>query len=323
MFLAISALILIYLAFVDSIEIKLDWKTISVFSAVTIGLAWMVWNVFYRKQYESLMLKDIEQGNENEYSVHVRYYNATKNWDDVALQDAIDKFNDDYLNKWLRYVCKQFGQDKLKRIVTNPETGETKTEEITMEERLDAIKDMPYKSIKGIARKILWLRIKHRRYPESGYRTSMEVLSLLSYNDSNLNKRNLRADRTFYKIKASKKFIMLFMTVAMGASLIPDMINGNWWGTLLKLVIALFALATSSFFGAFDGVRGARKKIALVEDTCQDLERWAKIKPIVEPYQVKKVEQMEMNLSTTESTQLEVQPSQISMDIFATPANSG
>ena len=252
-----SAVILIYLSFVQTLKIVIDWVTLGVFAGATVLLSWINWNSFYRKQYEKLMADDIAQNEKGEYSIHGRYYNAIKDWTDDDLQKQIDKFNEEYIKKWLRYV------------------------EVVTGEDIETIKTLPYRKFKH---KILMWRIKHHVYPKSGYKTSMELMSLFSFQDSNLNKRHLKGDKHFYIRHSIMKLIWSTLFTVIGASIIPEMIHGEIWEAVLKLMIALGSLIAAVIMGATNGIRGARMKLSTVEDACSDLEHWAGKKPLIAPY---------------------------------------
>lgn len=301
----ISLGVLIYFSFVETIEIKIDWKTFTIFAIVATMLSWLNWNTWYKKQYESVMAQDIAQQEKNKYSIHSRYYMAIKDWKDSELQIAIDNFNNEYENKWLRWVEKITGYPiETKEEVQLDNNGQPIILEQTVlldeygEEVLDidfnpviitkyktvitqGIKDLPYK---GFKHKILMWRIKTHHYPQSGYKTSMELMSLFSFQETNMSKRSLRADKKFYAKNSLQKLFFLVLTIGIGASIVPNMIQGQWWSALLKLMIAIGSLLTSILMGAINGVRGARIKLSTVEDACMDLELWAQKKPIIAPY---------------------------------------
>ena len=232
-------------------------KSYGIFSIALVALSWINWTAFYRRQYEKVMAEDIEQHANNKYSIHVRYYNAIKDYNDIELQKDIDKFNDEYTAKWLRWVEKRTGYS------------------------VEEIKKLPYK---GFKYKFIMWRIKHHKYPQSGYTTSMELMSLFAFQEANLNKRDLRADRRYYTWHALQKFVTTLMTVVVGASIIPEMISGEWWTAILKLILGIFSIGMSVIFGALNGIQGARLKLSTVEEACGDLERWAEKKPEKAPY---------------------------------------
>lgn len=326
----ISLIVLIYFSFVDTLDIKIDWKTFTIFAVVAVMLSWLNWNTWYKKQYESVMAQDIAQQEENKYSVHSRYYVAVKDWTDAELQIAIDKFNDEYERKWLRWVEKYTGYpietredvelDKdgnpiiLEQVALLDEYGEevldidfnpvivTKYKTIVTK----GIKDLPYRKFKH---KILMWRIKTHHYPQSGYKTSMELMSLFSFQEANMNKRSLRADTHFYRRNSITKLMTLMLTIGVGASIVPHMIQGEWWAALLKLIIAIGSLLTAILMGAINGVKGARIKLSTVEDACTDMELWAKKKPIIAPYK-------EPKLNETEKTIEEKSDGEVTTDIF-------
>lgn len=308
-----SVLVLAYLSFVERFEFTLDWKTIGVFSGATTLLSWWCWNVFFRKQYEKLMDEDINQQPKGKYSIHARYYLAIKDWSDQELQHAIDQFNDEYTRKWLNWVEKRTGFpiETKSTVVVNALTGEKTVEEVK------GIKDLPYKKFKH---KILMWRIKNHKYPQSGYKTSMELMSLFSYQDANFNKRNLRADKNFYKSRSFSKLLTSVLVIVCGASLIPEMISGDYWAALLKLVLAIGSLFSAIFMGAMNGVKGARLKLSIVEDACCDLEQWAGKKPVIEPYiVVKPTEPIETTetTETTETVSTDTNSEEVTADIFS------
>lgn len=285
-----SILILTYLSFVETFKFTTDWKTIGIFSGATVLLAWTCWNTFYHKQYEKLMDEDINQHKDNLYSIHARYYSAIKGWKSPALQKAIDEFNDEYTQKWLNWVEKTTGFpiETCKKQIIDPITKEEQTIEVK------GIKDLPYKGFKY--KRLMW-RIKHHKYPQSGYKTSMELMSLFSYQDANFNKRNLRADKKFYISNSMSKLLKSILIIVAGASLIPEMIQGSYWSAILKLALAISSIMSSVFMGALNGVRGARLKLSIVEDACCDLEHWAEKEPIIEPYTEPSIQEVSEDVS--------------------------
>lgn len=282
--LVISVAIMLYLSFVQKFDIEIDLLTVTIFSIALIALSWVNWTTFYKRQYEKIMTEDIEQNEQGKYSIHVRYYNVIKDYSDIELQRDIDKFNEEYTKKWLRWVEKTTGVPIESRYeIELDENGKPKLDDAGEPIKIfvKGIKDLPYKGFKY--KRLMW-RIKHHKYPESGYRTSMELMSLFAFQEANLNKRDLKADRKFYTIHATQKFFTTFMTVVFGASIIPEMISGEWWGAVLKLILGLFSIGMSVVFGAINGIQGARLKLSTVEEACGDLERWSDKKPILAPY---------------------------------------
>lgn len=280
----ISLLVLVYLSFIDKFKIEIDLLTLGIFSIALVFLSWINWTTFYKRQYEKLMSEDIDQHDKGKYSIHARYYYAIKDWSDVELQKKIDSFNSEYEAKWLRWVEKTTGfpiesRDEVEldnegRVVLDDD-GNPKITKVT------GIKDLPYK---GFKYKYLMWQIKNHRYPQSGYKTSMELMSLFAFQDANLNKRNLKADKSFYRFHSVKKFTTTLMTVTLGASIIPEMITGNWGSAVLKLLLGITTISMSVIFGAINGIQGARLKLSTVEEACGDLERWSNSKPRLTPY---------------------------------------
>lgn len=282
----VSGGVLLYLSFVDTFNFNLDWKTIGIFSIVVVALVWINWNTFYRRQYEKTMNSDIAQLDDNKYSIHGRYYVAIKDYTDEALQKCIDNYNADYEKRWLAWVESYTGFPIETQVVKEvdkdgndilDENGQPKIKTIL------GIKDLPYK---GFKHKILMWRIKSHKYPQSGYRTSTELSSLLSFRDTDLSKKNLRSDKHYYARKSISKFIVTFLTICLGASLAPQMINGQYAAAIFKLILALGSLFGAIISGSLGGIKGARLKLSIVEDVCFDLERWANKKPLVTPYKI-------------------------------------
>lgn len=324
--LVFSAGLIIYLSFIQSLEFQIDWKTLGVFTGAAVILSWLNWSTFYKKHYEKVMSDDIDAAENNSYSIHSRYYNAIKDYDDTTLQQDIDKFNDEYTNKWLRGVERTLGFPiETTTKIEVDEEGNPVLDESTGKPKViivPGIKDLPYKTFKHITHKFLAWRIKNHWYPKSGYNTSMEVMSLLSFQESNLNKRHLKADKSFYVRKSITKFLSVLLTVSVGASLVPEMINGEWWAAILKLSIAVGSLLAAVLGGSLNGIRGARLKLSSVEDVCGDLERWAKKKPILIPYKIpednSKLEQTKMDLDNL----LPNSTSEVTLDIFNSTKNA-
>ena len=305
-----SLIILTYLSFIDRFNSDFDWKTLTVFSAATIFLSYWCWNIFYRKQYEKVMAEDINQQLKNKYCIHARYYVAIKDYTDKELQDAIDKFNEEYTAKWERWVEKYTGiplETKKVKIV-DPETGEERIEEIK------GIKDLPYT---GFKHKILMWRIKHHVYPQSGYKTSMELMSLLSYRDANTNKRNLKADKNYFTIHSTFKIILLSLIIVAGGSIAPDFIDGNIAQAIFKLILAVGSLLSSTFMGALNGLKGGKLKLAIVEEVCGDLEKWSNKKPIISPFEEPKKIEVVTTEEVIDDTEKVIDDTEVTDEIFS------
>lgn len=288
----ISLFVLVYLSFIDKFEIKIDLLTLGIFSIALVFLSWINWTTFYKRQYERLMSEDIDQHDKSKYSIHARYYYAIKDWSDIELQKKIDDFNSEYEAKWLRWVEKTTGFPiETREEVEIDKDGKPILDENGQPKKIlvKGIKDLPYK---GFKYKWLMWQIKNHKYPQSGYKTSMELMSLFAFQDANLNKRNLRADKNFYRFHSIKKFVSTLMTVTLGASIIPEMITGNWGSAILKLMLGITTISMSVIFGAINGIQGARLKLSTVEEACGDLERWSNSKPRLTPYTEIKTEEI-------------------------------
>ena len=319
--------LLVYFAFIDHIEFVNDWRTLTLFAIVAVLASWLNWNTWYRKEYEKTIDLDIEQAANNKYSIHSRYYYAVKDWSDADLQLAIDKFNDEYEQKWLRWVEKYTGRpinsredvaldDNGNPIILEQYTLLDEYGEPEYDMEFNPIIITKYKTIvtKGI-KQISWFskfafrhpiitwRIKTHRYPQSGYKTSMELMSLFSFQEANLNKRDLKGSKRYYWFNSVQKFLTLFLSISIGGAIIPEMISGNWPAAILKLIISLGSVITSIIMGGINGIRGARIKLSIVEDASVDLEQWANTKPKIAPYKEPTIlEDEEHKNNTTETT---------------------
>lgn len=309
----ISSVLLIYFAFIDHIEFVNDWRTLTLFAIVAVFASWLNWNTWYRKEYEKTMDLDINQAVKDKYSIHSRYYYAVKDWNDAELQLAIDKFNDEYEKKWLRWVEKYTGRPiSTKEVVALDDNGNpiVLEEYVLVDENGEPEYDIDfnpiiikkYKTIttKGIKETswfskfafrhpIITWRIKTHKYPQSGYKTSMELMSLLSFQEANLNKRDLKGSKRYYWFNSIQKFFTLFFSISIGGAIIPEMISGNWPAAILKLIISLGSIITSVIMGGMNGIRGARIKLSIVEDASVDLELWGNKKPKIAPYPEPKI----------------------------------
>ena len=305
-----SVLVLIYLSFINEFQVELDWKTIGIFSIVVVALVWINWNAFYRRQYEKVMAKDICQLEENKYSIHGRYYAAIKDYTDEELQRCIDNYNAEYERRWLNWVENYTGFPIETTAIKEINADGTETIKT-----ITGIKDLPYK---GFKHKILMWRIKTHHYPQSGYKTSVELSSLLSFQDADLSKKNLKSDRQYYRRKSISKFITTLLTIGLGASLVPEMITGEYAAAILKLILALGTLGAAIVSGALSGIQGARLKLSIVEDVCFDLERWAGKKPIILPYKLPIETKIENNddILKTKKPDQELSPSEVVETIF-------
>lgn len=316
-----SVILLLYVSFVSKFDIVIDWTTLGIFTAAAVLLAWLNWNTFYRKRYEKILADDIAQSESGKYSIHARFYYAIKDWTNATLQKKIDIFNKEYEEAWLTWVENYTGYT-IKGYWTQ-DTDEYGNKLVNDDGTpkmmyVKGILDLPYK---GFKHKLIMWRIKTHHYPQSGYKSAIEVMSLLSFQETNASKRQLKAEKKFYARKSSTKFLTLLLTVSVTGSLIPEFIAGNRWAALLKLLIALCSLGSAVIMGAINGIRGGRIKLSIVQDVCVDLESWGNKKPVVEPFSQPtnssniEVTQLEMDLSVlnTENTQ------EVTYDIFNKP----
>ena len=286
-----SAAILIYLSFIKKLNVHIDVVTFTVFAGAVILLSFITWNTFYKRRYEKVMADDIEQYAKNKYSIHVRYYNAIKGWTNNELQNAIDEYNKEYVASWLNYVESDTGVpiettyvQEVDERTNQPKFDENNKPILT---KVLGIKDRPYR---GFFHKILMWRIKHHKYPKSGYKSAITVSSLFSYNDSELNKRNLHASKTHLCVSGAFRLFSTILVVCVGAALTPDILEENFIAVVMKLIVGLWILISGAIGGTISGAKGAKIKLSVVEDVCKDLEQWADKKPIIEKYEITKNE---------------------------------
>lgn len=110
----------------------------------------------------------------------------------------------------------------------------------------------------------------------------------------------------------------LLLTIIAGASLAPELIDGDISTAIFKLCIAIGSLLMSSFMGAINGIKGGRIKLSIVEDTCSDLERWAHKKPIIAPYIEPYLEKPSITSLVKTDLNFEENDQVITEDIFKT-----
>lgn len=274
-----SVIILGWLSFVTGFDVNIDWKVLGIFTIATVGLSWVTWNNFYNSRYQKVIKEDVDKQFMKKYSIHGRYHHAIKNWTEEELQKAIEDYNKRYTESWLKFVEAETGVpiETKHAKMKDPLTGEEKVIEIK------GIKDLPYKKFKH---KVLMWRIKNHKYPKSGYRSAMQLLSLLSAQDDGQVRRNINKHKQFYFRKSLTKLVVACLVVSLGGSLAPHIMNGEVWPVVLKLILAIGSIFSAVFFGMLNGVKGARIKLSLLEQVAGDLEEWAHIKPIISPYEV-------------------------------------
>lgn len=250
-----AVIVMAYLSFIDSFEIKPSVQNITTVALVALVLNWIVWDSRYRAEYDKGLTADIMA---KDYSIHRRYYFARKGLKQEEVQKYIRQYNKDFVKAWL---------DDVEDI-----TGRT-------------IEDIEKGDYKGHDHKWLIYRVKHHKYPKSGLTRSREVLSVLDVSGSDGMKIHIRKAEHLHTVGRIQKLITSALSTALAASITVNFITGNWESACLTLLLNIVILFMSVFFGAASGVKGAKIKLATAEQISELLEEWRKQPPKEEPYQ--------------------------------------
>lgn len=249
--------VMAYLSFVENVNVNFDLRKLTTIAIIGIVLNWMVWDSYYRKNYESVIQADIANSENGKYSIHKRYYFARKGWKDADLRNAIREYNRRFVKSW-----KQDIEDACAR-----------TEE--------QIINGPYK---GYDHKLSIWRLKHHKYPKSGIRGPKDMLYLLSVSSSDSLKFKPREAEHFAMRNRITKLVTSILSVALAASISVDFLQGEWATAIITLLLNIIILFVSLFFGSACGIKGGKIKLATVEDACEKLEEWKNAIPSEEPY---------------------------------------
>lgn len=250
----LAIIVLAYLSFVNDFTINPSVRNISTIGLVALVLNWLVWDTYYRSNYDKILLQDIES---TEYSVHKRYYFARKGWKQKELQLKIRKYNEDYREAYIQDI-----------------------EDLTGRSREEIISE-PYK---GNDHKILIWRLKHRKIPTSGIKSSRELMSILQVGSSGNSKINVKKAEHYHSIHRLSKALTAFLSAGLTASLVYDFITDGYEGALLKLLLNIVLLFCSLIFGSLAGIKGAKIKLSIAEEVSELLEEWKNEEPTVVPY---------------------------------------
>lgn len=250
----VAIVVLTVLSFVEKFELTPDLKRISTLALIAAVFNWLVWDSYYRQQYEKVIVEDI---NNKDYCIHKRYYDARKDWKYKELQDKIREYNEDFKNAWLK-DCEDI-------------TGRT----------IEEIENGPYK--KQSHKLIIW-RIKHKKYPKTGIRTPNDVLYVLSVGKADSMRIHTKAAEHHHSLGRISKAITVLFGCLLMASLAYDFIKGNYISAIVTLVLNIAMLFMSLFFGATSGVKGGQLKLSTAEIVSERLEEWKNQKPSQEPY---------------------------------------
>lgn len=250
----LAIVVLAYLSFVNDFQINASIRNISTIGLVSLVLNWLIWDTYYKSNYDKVMENDIKN---EEYSIHKRYYFARKGWKQKELQERIRKYNDDYREAYIQDI-----------------------EDLTGRNRDDIVNE-PYK---GNDHKILIWRLKHRKIPTSGIRTSRELMSVLNVGSSGNSRINIKKAEHYHSAHRLGKALTAFLSAGLAASLVYDFISDGFEGALLKLLLNIVLLFCSLIFGSLCGIKGAKIKLSIAEELSELLEEWKNEAPIEVPY---------------------------------------
>ena len=234
----LSLAIMVYLSFVDDIGLTVNLQRLTTIGIIGVVLNALVWDSYYKKNYEAVMQEDVSNSEKGKYSIHKRYYFARKGWKQVPLQTAIRQYNRNYIKAWIMDI-----EDRC---------GRTEQEIIKG----------PYKKN---SHKWLIYRLKHRVYPTSGIKTPNDLLCLLDVSISNSMRIDVRQAEHFAMKYRLLKLITSVLSVALAASIVVTFLNDGWETAIITLLLNVIILFSSLFLGACLGTRGAKIKLSTVE----------------------------------------------------------
>lgn len=266
----LAIIILALLSFVTNLGIDPSIRNITTIALIALVLNFMIWDMFYKDQYNKVMSEDINNGAKNKYSVHVRYYKARKGFTQQQLRANIRKYNQNYINAWLEDIEDITGR-KVNDTVIDTKTG---LKEI-------GIRNGRYK---GNSHKFLIWRVKHRKYPKSGIKTPRQLLNILSVGKSDAMKIHTNAENVHRNVGRVTKIITSFVGTFLAASIVYEFIEGTWESAIVKLIINITLIFASLFFGAVSGLKGAQMQLSVTEEICDLLEEWKNVPADIEKY---------------------------------------
>ena len=252
--LASAMALLAYMSFVDTFYFSPSIKSITTFGLVSLILNVSLWESFYENAFSKHMTFDMEN---EEYSIHKRYYFARKGWKYSDLQLCVRQYNKDFREAWIHDI-----------------------EDITGR----SIEDIRKGGYKKHTHKILIWKIKHKKYPSTGIKTANNLLYVLSVGKSGSMKMDIKESERFHFKKLVFKIITSLGTSFLVASVGYEFIQGNYLSAILKLVITLVMICFSVFLGASTGYTSAKTKLSTAEAICEKLEEWRDAIPTEVPY---------------------------------------
>lgn len=259
----LAIVVLALFSFIDKFEFSPDVKRITTVALIGVILNWLVWDSYYKQQYEKILTDDILN---KDYCIHKRYYDARKNWAYKELQEKIREYNKNFREAWIEDV-----------------------EDITGRKRDEIVKGR----YKGNTHKFLIWRLKHKIYPKTGIKTPNDVLYILSVGKADSMRIRTKAEQTYHGIGRTKKFIMSLFGCLLAVSFTYDFVT-NYKKAIVLLVLSMTMLFMSLFFGATSGIKGGKLKLSTAEIICEKLEEWRGQKPNEEPFKKKEEERPEI-----------------------------
>lgn len=252
--LAVAIILLAYMSFVEEFTFAPSLRAITTFGLVSMLLSISLWESFYDSAYTKELNADIQN---EEYSIHKRYYFARKGWKYIDLQNCVRQYNKDYREAWLRDV--------------EDITGRT----------IDDIRNGGYKKQNH---KILIWRIKHGKYPTTGIKVASSLLYVLSVGKSYGMKMDVQESEKYHaKMLTGKIFSSLALSF-LAASFTYQFITGDYLSAILRLTITLTMTCFSVLLGAKTGYKAARTKLSTAEAVSEKLEEWRGTIPTEVPY---------------------------------------
>lgn len=258
-----------YLSFVDDVGLDFNARKLTTIALIGIVLNWIVWNTYYKKNYDLIIQTDVNNVELDKYCIHRRYYFARRGWKEEQLRAAIRQYNKMYVQSWIHDI-----EDVCAR---------------SEKEIIDG-------GYKGHDHKLLIWRLKHHKYPKSGIRGPKDVLYLLNVSSADSLKFKPREAENYALRGRLTKLVSSILTMALAASITVEFLQGEWATAVITLLLNVIILFASLFFGAMSGTKGAKIKLATVEEACEKLEEWRSALPADEPYKEKVVSKEEITV---------------------------
>ncbi len=252
--LASAICVLAYMSFVDTFMFSPSVKSLTTFGLVSLILNVSLWESFYDSLYTKQLNFDMDN---EEYSVHKRYYFARKGWKYSDLQLCVRNYNKEFREAWIQDI-----------------------EDITGR----SVEDIKRGRYRGNTHKFLIWRVKHDKYPTTGIKIASDLLYILSVGKSSRMRLDLKESEKFHANKLIWKILSSIATSALVASFGFEFIQGNYLSAILRLVITIVMVCFTVFLGASAGYKSAKIKLSTAEAVSEKLEEWRDKIPSVVPY---------------------------------------